>query len=142
MYAWVINFNMYDINMLIAFPRRPSETQGRPLVRGEIMMMIVHSCHILPFQPILWNKYFPPEPANTAKRSPTSISEWGRLWQVCSSMNSSNSSDNNSHTNSNNNSNDNSYTYMYIYIYIYVYTHMYMCIHMYVCLYIYIHVYI
>ena len=25
-----------------------------------------HSCHILPFQPILRNRYFPPEPANTA----------------------------------------------------------------------------
>ena len=33
-----------------------------------------HSCHILPLQPILWNKYFPPEPANTAKHSPKSIS--------------------------------------------------------------------
>ena len=41
-----------------------------------------HSCHILPFQPILWNKYFPPEPANTAKHSPKSISEGGRIWQV------------------------------------------------------------
>ena len=41
------------------------------------------SCHILPFQPILGDKYFPPEPANTAKRSPKSISEGGRIWQVC-----------------------------------------------------------
>ena len=41
-----------------------------------------HSCHILPFQPILWNNYFPPEPAKTAKRSPTFISEGGRWWQV------------------------------------------------------------
>ena len=42
-----------------------------------------HSCHILPFQPILWNRYLPPEPANTAKHSPKSISEGGRIWQVC-----------------------------------------------------------
>ena len=42
----------------------------------------VVSCHILPFQPILWNKCFPPEPANTAKHSPKSISQGGRLWQV------------------------------------------------------------
>ena len=42
-----------------------------------------HSCHILPFQPILWNKYVPPEPATTAKHSPKSISEGGRIWQVC-----------------------------------------------------------
>ena len=42
-----------------------------------------HSCHILPFQPILWNNYFPPEPAKTAKHSPKSISEGGRIWQVC-----------------------------------------------------------
>ena len=41
-----------------------------------------HSCHILHFQPILWNKDFPPEPANTAKHSPKSISEGGRIWQV------------------------------------------------------------
>ena len=46
---------------------------------------IHHSCHILPFQPILWNKYFLPEPANTAKDSPKSISEGGRIWQVCPS---------------------------------------------------------
>ena len=37
----------------------------------------------VPFQPILWNKYFPPEPAKTAKHSPKSISEGGRIWQVC-----------------------------------------------------------
>ena len=37
--------------------------------------MIYHSCHILPFQPILRNKYFPSKPANTAKHSPKSISE-------------------------------------------------------------------
>ena len=41
-----------------------------------------HSCHILPFQPIQWNNYFPPEPANTAKHSPKSISEEGRIWHV------------------------------------------------------------
>ena len=34
-----------------------------------------HSCHILPFQPIVWSINFPPEPANTAKHSPKSISE-------------------------------------------------------------------
>ena len=44
---------------------------------------VLHSCHILPFQPILWNKYFPSELANTAKHSPKFISEGGRLWQVC-----------------------------------------------------------
>ena len=42
-----------------------------------------HSCHILPFQPILWSKDFPPEPANAAKHSPKSISEGGRIWRVC-----------------------------------------------------------
>ena len=42
----------------------------------------MHSCHILPFQPILWNSYFPPEPVKPAKNSPSSISEGGRLWQV------------------------------------------------------------
>ena len=42
----------------------------------------IHSCHILPFQPILWKRYCPPEPANTARRSPKSISEGVRIWQV------------------------------------------------------------
>ena len=41
-----------------------------------------HGCYILPFRPSLWNTYFPPEPANTAKHSPKSISEGGRIWQV------------------------------------------------------------
>ena len=45
------------------------------------LSLFIHSCHILPFQPILWNRYFLPEPANTAKHSPKSI--WGgRIWQV------------------------------------------------------------
>ena len=42
-----------------------------------------HSCHILPFQPILWNRYFPSEPAKTYKSNPQPISEGGRIWQVC-----------------------------------------------------------
>ena len=46
------------------------------------MLCYGHSCYILAFQPILWNKYFPPEPANTATHSPKSISEGGRIWQV------------------------------------------------------------
>ena len=29
-----------------------------------------HSCHILPFRPILRNRYFPPEPAKTAQTAP------------------------------------------------------------------------
>ena len=41
-----------------------------------------HSCHILPFQPILWDKYFPSEPVKTAQNSPKSISEGGRIWRV------------------------------------------------------------
>ena len=53
-----------------------------------------HSCHILPSQPTLWNKCFPPEPANTAKRSPKSISEGGRIWQVWGSSEPSDASAN------------------------------------------------
>ena len=34
-------------------------------------------------QPILWNSYFPSEPAKSAKNSPPSISEGARLWQAC-----------------------------------------------------------
>ena len=48
---------------------------------------LLHSCHILPFQPILRNIYFPPEPAKTAKHSPKSISEGGRIWQLCTIIN-------------------------------------------------------
>ena len=44
------------------------------------------SCHILPFQPILWNRDFPSEPSTTAENSPQSISEGGRIWQVCKSL--------------------------------------------------------
>ena len=50
---------------------------------GFFACSVSHSCHILPFQPILWNKSFPPEPAKTGKHSPKSISEGGRIWQVC-----------------------------------------------------------
>ena len=44
---------------------------------------VYRSFHILPFQPILFNRYLPSEPVKTAKNSPPSISEGGRLWQVC-----------------------------------------------------------
>ena len=50
--------------------------------RRKILGRPGHGCHILPFQQILWNEYLPSEPANTAKRSPKSISEGGRIWQV------------------------------------------------------------
>ena len=43
----------------------------------------IHSCHILPFQPILWNRHFLSKPAERAKNRPQSISEGGRIWQVC-----------------------------------------------------------
>ena len=29
-----------------------------------------HSCHILPFQPILWNSFFPSEPAKPPRTAP------------------------------------------------------------------------
>ena len=48
--------------------------------------LLLHSCHILPFQPIMRNTDFPPEPAKTAKHRPKSISEGGRIWQVCSGL--------------------------------------------------------
>ena len=53
--------------------RRPGGRGGRR--PGMTLAILIHSCHILPFQPILWNEYFPPEPAKTAKHSPKSISE-------------------------------------------------------------------
>ena len=42
----------------------------------------LHSCHILPFQLILSNRWLPSEPVKTTKNSPESISEGGRIWQV------------------------------------------------------------
>ena len=68
----------------------------RSATENTYIYIYIHSCHILPFQPILWNKYFPPESAKTAKHSPKSNSEEGRIWQVWDT-----------------------YTYIYIYIYIY-----------------------
>ena len=44
--------------------------------------LTLHTCHILPFQPILCNRCFPSKSVKSAKRSPTSISEGGRIWQV------------------------------------------------------------
>ena len=41
-----------------------------------------HGCHILPFQPILWNRCFPSKSVKSAQNSPKSISEWGKVWQV------------------------------------------------------------
>ena len=41
-----------------------------------------HSCHILPFQPSLRNRYSPSEPAKTTQSSPQSISEGGNIWRV------------------------------------------------------------
>ena len=63
-----------------------------------ILLIVLHSCHILPFQSILWNRYLPSEPVKTPKNRPPSISEGGRLWQVWGPTNKSN-------------------------IYIYIYTH-------------------
>ena len=41
-----------------------------------------HTCHILPFQPILWNRCFPSKSVKSAQNSPNSISEGGRIWRV------------------------------------------------------------
>ena len=108
-----------------------------------------HSCHILPFQPILWNRHFPPEPANTAKHSPKAISEGGRIWQVravkphfrnwplvADPLKPPRFSGRRLHIYK---------SYIYIYIYrererelICIYIYIYVC--MYVCVYIYIHI--
>ena len=42
-----------------------------------------HTCHILPFQPILRNRYLPSEPVTSGQNSPTSISEGGIIWRIC-----------------------------------------------------------
>ena len=60
---------------------RPGGSYSRPL-RPLRKPRRDHSCHILPFQPILRNMYLSSEPVKTAKNSPPSISAAGRLWQV------------------------------------------------------------
>ena len=70
---------------------RPAYLRQRPWMRASspsrnLPTQEYHGCHILPFQPILWNEYFPPEPAKRAKHSPKSISEGGRIWRVCRSI--------------------------------------------------------
>ena len=44
---------------------------------------VLHTCHILPFQQILWNRCFPSKSVKSAQNSPKSISEGGRIWRVC-----------------------------------------------------------
>ena len=44
---------------------------------------LLHTCHFLPFQPILWNRCFPSEPVKSAQNSLKSISEGVWIWQVC-----------------------------------------------------------
>ena len=62
------------------------ETKQHDMLQGLLSFMgdlpQGHSCHILPFQPILWNRCFPPEPVKATRNSPQSISEGGRIWQV------------------------------------------------------------
>ena len=79
-----------------------------PLVAGRtgtdhliLILLLIHTCHILPFQPILWNRCFPPEPAKTAKYSHKSISEGGRIWQVCNTNTNHHIINNNNHINTN-----------------------------------------
>ena len=60
----------------------PAYSAGHKYIIACLTWFNNHSCHILPFQPTLWNSYFPSEPVKPAKNSPSSISEGGRLWQV------------------------------------------------------------
>ena len=69
--------------MLLGFETLDLKFCDLKLWKPTVLLLLLHSCHILPFQAILWNKYFPPELAKTAKHSPKSISEGGRIWQVC-----------------------------------------------------------
>ena len=89
--------------------------------KSTLIVIVIHTCHILPFQPILWNRYFPPEPAKRAKHSPKSISEGGRIWQVCNSNSDNNDNNNNNNSNMiiviiiiNSNSTVRSLTYIHI----------------------------
>ena len=45
----------------------------------------IYICHILPFQPLLWNRCFPSKSVKSAQNSPKSISEGGRIWRVWTS---------------------------------------------------------
>ena len=85
------NNNGNNRHPLLWYPLLPRRGAVEPAVPGPLeiglkalgkYLEVPHSCHILPFQPILWNKYFPAEPANAAKHSQQLISEGGRIWQV------------------------------------------------------------
>ena len=80
--TWINSFGKGSGELLQAKQHwwRRVPTSGR--LRRQSREAISDHNHILPFQPILRNKYFPPEPAKTAKHSPKSISEGGRIWQV------------------------------------------------------------
>ena len=45
--------------------------------------VVCHTCHILPVQPIPWNRCFPSESVKSAQNGPESISEGSRIWRVC-----------------------------------------------------------
>ena len=102
-------------------------------VRQHADIRVYHSCHVLPFQPILWNRCFPSEPVKTAKHSPQSIPEGGRIWQVClltcaACAPARRPADPPASP---------THTYVICNIYIYIYIYIYMCIYIYI--YIYIH---
>ena len=93
------------------------------VTRFAAEMHITHSCHILPFQSIMWNRYCPSELVNTAKHNPKSISAGGRIWQVCYLR----------PWNRGRHSGRDSYLNIYIHIvYIYIYIVIWICVYIYI----------
>ena len=71
-----------NVNNVNNVNRNRPRTEGPPSLEKRKGVAPEHTCHILPFQPILWNRCFLSKSVKSAQNSPKSISEWGRIWQV------------------------------------------------------------
>ena len=131
-HAWCTMWGARDIITTSWHLYANADTKAEMMMLGTVMA--THTRHILPFQPILWNRCFPSEPVKTAQNSPSSISEGVRLWQVCDSKGhrsgSSNQSGKGHDEGQGRRSGRLGVTHIYIYIYIYI------CIHTHVCMYV------
>ena len=74
-FAWALAKQSSGRNCIPA----PDLMLRTPILRR---VFFFHTCHILSFQPILWNRCFQSKSVKSAQNSPKSISEGGRIWRV------------------------------------------------------------
>ena len=120
-------------------------SQHSPTRRSSVAKEI-RTCHILPFQPILWNSYFPFWACKNSQNSPPSISDGGRLWQVWNPLGRDHVHVGDDREPEGGRPHapgrpaaDGHNIYIYIYIYIYIFIHVSI---IYIYIYTYIHIYI